>query len=233
MDRFDLNDMTACSAAARNLAAEEDQLTTAMETARLHEIRLAMQMSKPRIVEASQKAGLAVKPNQPKEALAAAYAARLVQDTDDARRLAALQDAYLRDKAAARRLNSYLDRADRAVADVIRLVTYGDEWDASRAVSNLGDEMMTSYAAARLARRVLSLTQAENGQELREAIMDVAEDAMFTIMTFPRHIAVNGSIHRFDPVAEAVAAADFVQHVAGQVAGDTVPAEWLTRWLCP
>jgi len=54
---------------------------------------------------------------------------------------------------------------------------------------------------------------------------------MFTIMEFPRFIAVHGTgpMCRFGPIAGAVAAADFMQHVAGQVAGDTVPAEWLTR----
>jgi hypothetical protein len=222
MDRFDEDNLTSYSAAARRLNTTGPALTAVADVIRAEKYQLAMTQTTTEITVKLAASGITPRRGLRKEELAVAYANHAVAGSDPSRELAELKTEHDRDKAAVRQLNRDLDEEARYAAEIAKLIASDDWQDHPRAVTAYGDEFLTAAERGRLARQVLR--KISDGGELREAITHVAGTAMHTIMSFPRDIAVNGTgrPYQYAAIAKAVAATDFMTGPHALIAGDTI-----------
>jgi hypothetical protein len=223
MERFDIRNLASFSTAARELLERTPGLEAAIELARAGAAAEAERMTKAELAAALDGTGTAqAKRTETALTLAKRYADHAAKQAPEHAELARLTQEAARDDFAATQLNGAMDAFDALAAKFSGAndMAYTVEWH--------GDEMITAKYLARYALSVRAgITN--GGLSLREAVLAVAHDAMFSVLTFPRgtsDLRPNG--HGMDIAAQARAAADFIR-IAVTVLGDTVPVS-LLKW---
>lgn len=225
------NEMTTYSAATRAHAEAKPALDEAIEGARTAARLWAESATRDMIADrARQDFALELRASAPKDTLVTNYANAAIKAADEYKELERLEAAASCDRMLVSRLNDAVTEAAaeaRKMAD--GLADPEHLGNVIYAAASKVDKVLVSASLARLARKVV--TKIEAGADLRDAVMEVTSEAMFTVMSFPRHVLANGTGggRRLEDTAEAVAAAEFAGRIAPWVMGDRVPTSLLTR----
>lgn len=221
MKHFDTDNLTPCSAAARELAKHEEHLTKVITAAREAAEDQAAKMTKAELATAlgtdGKRAAQATKAELVKR-----YADRAVRETPESAELLRLKQEAGRDRMVASRLNDAADDYEMLAAK------FRDATDLAYTVEWHGDDMIAAKYLLRYAEAVRTATT-RDGKDLREAVLDVAHSATYHVFSFARNgssLRVGG--HGMEDAAQARAAADFMR-IATWVLGDTVPVSLITQ----